>query len=215
MSLSRLGSFLGVVALAACGGGGGTTDPPNNNPPPGNTQVLGSITPSVTTLTMGAGTTSTISITAFDVNNAVITSPGTPSYTSTSATIAEVDGQGQVLAISAGSAQIRISLTKGTVTKEATVAVTVSGSLPGSADVVASSSDYIFTPRNVAVIRGGAVTWAFGILEHTVTFNAQAGAPTNITSGYLGAVSRTFSTAGNYNYSCSIHAGMSGQVVVR
>ena len=104
----------------------------------------------------------------------------------------------------------------GGVTKTVTVTVNVSGTLPAQADVIASSGDYVFTPKNVAIARGGSVTWTFGVLEHTVTFTNTAGAPASISSGgYSAAVSRTFGSAGNFAYTCTIHAGMSGQVVVR
>jgi plastocyanin len=48
-----------------------------------------------------------------------------------------------------------------------------------------------------------------------VTFQASPGAPTNIGDTYAISVERTFSQGGNFNYQCTIHAGMSGQVVVR
>ena len=104
----------------------------------------------------------------------------------------------------------------GNATKTATVNVVVTGALPSDANVVASSGDYVFTPNRVAITRGGSVTWTFGGLEHTVTFSQTAGAPASISSGgYSTAVSRTFQTPGNFTYNCTIHAGMSGQVVVR
>jgi plastocyanin len=62
---------------------------------------------------------------------------------------------------------------------------------------------------------GGQVTWTFGITTHNVTFAQAAGAPTNISDTYSFSVSRSFNQPGNFNYSCTIHAGMQGQVVVR
>lgn len=205
----------GLVALSCGGGGGddgGTTGPP---PPGGNTQTLGSISTSVASLNLGAGTAANIEVIAYDVNNQVIANPGQPTFTSSRPSVAEVDATGSVLAIEAGTAQITVRLTMGSVTRTADVAVSVTGALPSDAAVVASSGDYVFTPPIVALRQGGSVTWTFGALEHTVTFSAAAGAPASINSGYAGSVSRVFNTPGNFSYVCTIHAGMTGKVIVR
>lgn len=218
MRVIRLTCLVVTSALLGCGGGGddgGTTGPPPPPPPPSN-QTLGSISTNVTTINVVAGNSQTITVSAFDTQNAVIANPGSPVFTTTSGAVAEVDGQGVVLGLSQGAATVNVSLTMGSVTRTATVTVNVSGTLPNDAGVIASSGDYIFTPKNVAISRGGAVTWTFGGLEHTVTFSQTAGAPASIsTGGYSTAVSRTFLTAGNFVYNCTIHAGMSGQIVVR
>jgi plastocyanin len=64
---------------------------------------------------------------------------------------------------------------------------------------------------------GGTATFEFGSLGHNVFFdNAPAGAPANITAVTTNqSVTRTFTTAGTYNYNCHIHPGMKGVVVVR
>jgi plastocyanin len=207
--------LLAVAVLVGCGGGGdgdGTTEPP---PPPGN-QTLGSITTSVSNVTLDAGNSATLTVTAWDLENAVIANAGTPTFTSQSPTIAEIDASGIILAVSQGTTTINVSLTRGGVTKTATVTVTVDGNLPVAASVTAGSGDYNFTPAYAAIARGGSVTWSFGILEHTVTFTPAAGVPASInTGGYASAISRTFNMAGNFNYHCTIHAGMNGRVVVR
>jgi plastocyanin len=201
--------------LACSGGGGGGDGGPSGPPPPPPGTTLGSITTNHTTITMGAGSTASLVVTAYDVNNQVIANPGTPTFTSASPAIAEVDGSGNVLGIAQGSTQITVRVTLGTVTRTADIAVTVTGALPVDAGVVASSSDYIFTPGTVAIRQGGSVTWTFGTLEHTVTFSGASGAPSNIGSGYAASVSRNFGSKGDFVYNCSIHAGMSGKVIVR
>ena len=216
MRLTRLACLTIVSVLFACGGGddgGGTTNPPQP-PPPGGNQTLGSIQTNVTSLNLGAGNTQTITVTAYDTQNAIISNAGAPTFTSTAAAIAEVDGSGTVTGISNGTATINVSLTVGSVTRTAAVAVTVTGTLPSTANVSTTNGD-AFTPNKVLIGIGGVVRWTFGVTIHNVTFQASAGAPTNIADTYSISVDRTFAQTGNFNYQCTIHAGMSGQVVVR
>lgn len=216
MQVTRWACVVVTSTLLGCGGGGdddggGTTNPPPPPPPP---QTLGSISTSVTSLNLGAGNTQTITVSAFDASGAVIANFPAPSFTSTATSVAEVDGTGTVLAVQSGTSTINVSVTMGSVTRTAAVPVTVTGVLASQANVSTTSGD-IFTPNKVVVGTGGQVTWTFGGTEHTVVFSG-AGAPSGITSGgYSSSHSRTFTQAGNFNYVCSIHAGMNGQVVVR
>jgi plastocyanin len=66
------------------------------------------------------------------------------------------------------------------------------------------------------VSAGQAVTFAFGSVAHNVFFDQQAGAPPAIDGQNAGvSIQRTFATAGNYHYTCHIHPGMQGTVVVQ
>ena len=218
MRVIRLACLVITSALLACGGGGdddgGTTGPPPPPPPGGGGQTLGSITTSVSSLTLIAGSTQTITVTALDAAGAVIANPGAPNFSSASPTIAEIDGSGNVLAISSGATTITAQLTVGSVTRTATVAVTVTGSLPASGSVSTTAGD-AFTPNRVAIIQGGSVTWTFGVTIHNVTFNPTAGTPANIPDTYSISASRSFNTTGNFAYTCTLHPGMSGTVIVR
>lgn len=217
MRFFRLAGLVVATALVGCGGGGGsddggTTAPP---PPPANNQTLGSITTNVTTMNVPAGQSQTIIVSAFDTQNAIISNPGLPTFVATNTAVAEVDNQGAVLGLTSGSAIVNVALTRGGITKNATVTVNVTGALPTNA-AIAAGIDAAFTPKRVAIARGGSITFNFASLEHTVAFNATAGAPSGISSGGLNAaISRTFGTAGNFTYICTIHAGMSGEVIVR
>ncbi|HSA57444.1 MAG TPA: hypothetical protein VLE53_17160 [Gemmatimonadaceae bacterium] len=212
-------SVIAALGVLACSGGGGGPTPPDDDdddPGPGPQQTLGSITANVTALNLAAGATATISVTAYDVNDQIIESVASPTFSSANTSVAVVESDGRVIGLLAGSGQINVSLSHGGVTRTTQVPVTVTGSLPANEQVVASGTDYVFTPRVVAVQAGGSVTWQFGALEHTVTFSTAPGAPTSITSGgYSSSISRTFSAAGNFIYSCTLHPGMSGQVYVR
>ena len=216
MQVSRLATLVFAVAVVGCGGGGddgGTTGPPPP-PPPTNTQTLGSITTNVSTINIAAGGTQAITVTALDTQGAVISNAGTPTFAVAPAGIATVDGSGVVVGVATGSAVVTVSLTRGGVTRTATVNVTVSGSLPGIANVSTASGD-VFSPSSVTIARGGSVTWTFGATVHNVTFQGGVGAPANIPDRSGTTESRTFSTVGDFSYNCTLHAGMNGQVIVR
>lgn len=197
-----------AVILAACGGGG--DDGGTNPPPPAVT--LGSIVPSVTTLNLGAGQTSTISATARDANNAAISASGY-TFTSSNNAIAVVSTGGQVIGLGAGTATITVSLTLNGVTKTATVAVTVTGALPATVTVVAGANSDDFTPALAAVARNGSVTWTFGARQHNVQFSS-SGAPAGIGNSANTSVSRTFPTGGVFAYTCTLHANQNGTIAV-
>ena len=198
------------AALAACGGGSSVTQPP-----PNQTQKLGSITVQPGTLSLNAGNTSSLVVAALDETGvAILTSSF--SYTSTAPAIAEVSSAGSVLCISAGSATINISLTLGGITKTASAVVTVTGNLPVNANVAAASAGTDFQPAAVAIARGGKVAFSFGQLVHNVVFDGGTGAPAGVGNSNNTIAERTFDTAGNFPYHCTIHgSGMSGVVFVR
>lgn len=211
MRLLRVLGVGTVFVAAACGGGGG--DGGTTNPPP--TQTLGEIRPTPATVNLLAGQSTTITVAAINTSGGTISNAGTPQFTTQAATIAEVNAQGVVFGVSAGTTSISISLSFGGVTKTATVPVVVTGTLGTTATVTASSAANTFNPQIVGVARGGSVTWSFSAVEHNVTFSGGGGAPANIPNTVNNSVSRTFGTAGNFPYDCSLHAGMTGTVIVR
>lgn len=214
MKVTRWACVAVTSAILGCGGGGGdggTTSPP---PPPPTTQTLGSITTNVTSINLVAGNTQTITVSALDTQGASIVN-FTPTFSvPQGATAAEVDGSGTVLGLASGATTVTVSVTLGAVTRTASVAVNVTGALPSQANVSTQSGD-VFTPNRVAIIRGGQVTWTFGATIHNVTFGGTAGAPANINNTSGTQDSRTFGQAGNFSYQCTLHSGMSGQVIVR
>lgn len=82
----------------------------------------------------------------------------------------------------------------------------------------------IFTPGNVFsppvadIARGGRVN--FRITEspdgdgHNALFGGQTGAPPDVPIVKDTTVSRTFNTAGSFEYFCTVHPGMVGEVIV-
>lgn len=71
-----------------------------------------------------------------------------------------------------------------------------------------------FSPADIQVSAGTTVTWTWSsdATTHNVTFTdgAKSG-----DQGANAAYSRTFNTAGTFNYSCTIHPGMNGSVLVK
>lgn len=81
---------------------------------------------------------------------------------------------------------------------------------------VAATPDLRFEPAEVTVAAGGTVTWQFGGVPHNVWFTSGAHPPDDIPELTANAsVSRTFTTAGSYDYECRVHPGMTGRVIVK
>jgi plastocyanin len=77
-----------------------------------------------------------------------------------------------------------------------------------------SVTDNLFTPADIQVAPGTTVTWTWAsdAREHNVTFTDGTSSG-NKTGG--ATYSRTFGTAGTFTYNCTLHAGMSGSVLVK
>lgn len=212
MKLRSLLTFASACVLAACGGGGGgggTTQPPS-----GNTQTLSTIRLGTTTASLAAGATTGLSPTALDSKGAAISGVTGYAYTSSNPAVVEIGSGGTLLGLSAGTSTVTVSLTRDGVTATATATITVTGALPVAASV-AAGTDNTFAPGTVVVAKNATVTFAFATVTHNVTFRGTAGAPTNIGNTSSASVARAFPTAGDFSYDCSLHAGMTGTVVVR
>jgi len=194
--------MLGATVLVGCSGGG--DDP---TPPP--TPVFTTLTVEPSAPTMILGSTQALTATAKDQNGNTMSGLAT-TYTSSDNSKATVSTAGVVQGVAAGPATITATGTIGSVTKTATVNVTV-GVAPLTESVSATTGDQ-FAPAQVTVARNGTVTWSFAKL-HNVTFNT-ANSPANITDQSSGTASRTFPTAGTFAYHCTIHSGMNGTVEV-
>ncbi len=86
---------------------------------------------------------------------------------------------------------------------------------PAMTATVNATPNIAFNPSPVKIVPGGTITFAFGSVAHNVYFDAAAGAPADIPGNNAStSVSRTFASPGTYGYSCHIHPGMRGTIVV-
>jgi len=73
--------------------------------------------------------------------------------------------------------------------------------------------DNIFTPSSIVVAVGTTVTWTWS--PNVTTHNVVFADGTKSADQATGTFSRTFSAAGTFNYSCTLHSGMNGTVKVQ
>jgi plastocyanin len=93
---------------------------------------------------------------------------------------------------------------------------------------VQATASFTFDPAEIKISPGDSVTWVFGAIGHNVTFQQEGdsaayygggtsskGAPANIPTTTNKSVVRAFASAGTFNYRCTIHPGMIGEVKVQ
>ncbi len=172
------------------------------------TPIVISVTVQPATLSLTVGSTGQLTATVAVGNNA----SQQVAWSSSAVALATVDQSGKVAAVAAGTVNIRATA-QADATKFAESAVTVTAAMFPSVAQVVAGADNQFNPNSVDLALGGTVTWAFGSVLHNVTFTT-SGAPANIGNTSNADVSRTFNAAGTFTYDCTLHAGMTGRVIV-
>jgi len=81
-------------------------------------------------------------------------------------------------------------------------------------DSVVSMPGFTFTPFSLAIKVGGTVLFDFPSEPHNVIFAAVTGAPNDIQATVNRIVARRFDVIGEFPYDCTIHPGMSGEIIV-
>ena len=88
------------------------------------------------------------------------------------------------------------------------------GQEPGASATVRTVGD-TFSLSTVTIASGGTVAWTISGDDHNVTFTGAAPPEGNIPTTGSGTHTRSFPTAGRYDYFCTRHSGMTGAVVVQ
>ncbi len=122
--------------------------------------------------------------------------------------VVSVNSSGRVIGVATGSAAI--TATSGGQTSLAFPFTVTSGSV---AAVVTMESN-LFSPAQVTIRVNESVLFDFPADQHNVIFAQRAGKPADIPTTSGQSVSRAFGTVGTFPYDCTLHPGMSGQVVV-
>ena len=71
----------------------------------------------------------------------------------------------------------------------------------------------VYNPNHIDILHGGVVNFVFASLAHDVRFSG-SGAPADILATTSTTVTRTFTTVGTFTFLCTLHANMTGTVVV-
>lgn len=176
-------------------------------------QVFATVTVGIASPAIAIGASTAATAVARDARNGAISGVTGATYTTSDRKVALVEASGAVTAIAPGTSTITASLTRDGITATGTATVTVSSppASVGSASVNATASN-TFTPSTVTIGTGGIVNFAFA-KDHNVIFQG-AGSPADVPVTTSGVVARTFLTAGSFAYVCTLHAGMSGSVIV-
>jgi plastocyanin len=200
---NRLPKIIACIAaafLVSCGGG--TEDPtPDTNV--ATVTVTGAAT-------LAPSTTSQLAAIPRNAAGTAITGL-TASWSSSVTSVATVSAAGLVSALTNGSTTITATVSGVNGTRLVSVQT-----ITPVASATVNVNGNAFSPSQVNLTVGGAVTWTFNDPDfHNVTFGGTAGSPANIGDTQSGGVQRTFGTAGSFSYSCTRHAGMNGTVVVQ
>ena len=88
---------------------------------------------------------------------------------------------------------------------------------PVANQVIARETSNSFDPPSITVSVGTTISFTFQSVAHNVIFDASAnGRPADIPGNNSNTtITRQFNTAGTFNYQCTIHAGMTGTVIVQ
>ena len=208
MRLMSVAAGLGVLATLGCGGSGdGGTTPP---PPP----TVQSVSLSRASALVEPNESATITATPRDGSgNALSGKTVTWSANPSAGTVSLTPNGASVVVTGSAVGQALITATVDNV-NSTPMTVTVSNSIPTTADVSVGSGGDVFSPDQTDVKAGGTVTYTWAAGPHNVTFSNPPASVPNSGDRTSGTFQVTFPTAGTYSYQCTIHAGMKGTVTV-
>jgi plastocyanin len=192
----RMAAIVGaVLVLTACGAGD-----------PASPSVF-SVIITAPKQTIAVGEPVQLTTTARDVNGVTI-GGAKFAYTATPAGVISINATGRAIGVATGTAVVTAT-SGGQTSLPFPIQVTA-----GSVAVVVTMQANTFTPTQATIRVGQSVLYDFPADQHNVIFAQRTGKPADIpvTSGQ--SVSRTFGTAGTFPYDCTLHPGMSGQIIV-
>jgi len=185
-----------LVGLSACAGEGALDAP-----------RVGSVDLTAPKTTIAVGEAVQLSAFARDVNGLAITNAKF-TYTSSASAVVNVNASGRAIGVAPGAATITAT-SSGFVSPPLAIGVTA-----GSVAAVVTMQANTFTPSQLTIRVGQTVLFDFPADQHNVIFAARTGKPADIPTTAGQAVTRTFGTAGTFPFDCTLHPGMSGQVIV-
>jgi plastocyanin len=209
MRAHRFAALTAILIGSACGGGGGGGGGVVNPPTTGS--VRGTVVDQTAAPVPSAAVV--LSATGQTARNATTGTTGVYNFAnvpvgSWTATVTAPTGY-------TGTGTASVTVTGGQQANAAAITLnkTSTGGNPAPAQAAVSMANTQFNPQNVEVRVGGVVTWTN---NDAVAHNATGGS--GLATGDMNqgqSRSHTFTTAGTFAYSCTLHAGMSGQVTVR
>ena len=188
-----------VIGMLACGGG--------SDGPTGGGNGVASVRMIATAISLFPAQTEQLSATALDASGGTVASAPAPTWSSANNAIATVTSAGLVTAVANGQTDIRATING----KVGTTRVTV-GAAPLTALVDMPGNS--FTPFTTTIRQSGTVSFRFPATVHNVIFRSKPGTPADILPESNATITRTFNTLGTFMYDCTLHNGMSGEVVV-
>lgn len=184
-----------TLAATACG-----KDSPTYAGPPIASVQIGAASASII-----VGQVLQLTVTVRDVNGAIVTAPPL-TWQSSAAEIATVAQNGAVTGRAEGTVRIRAN----------------AGSVRDSVDITVTTNTFdiftpgeVFTPFELIVPRNGIVRFHMFGDEHNAEFASVPGAPADVPIVKDQIVSRIFTVQGTFPYDCTVHPGMSGQIIVQ
>jgi plastocyanin len=160
-----------------------------------------------TAISLFAGGTEQLSATALDGSGGTVANPPATAWQSANTAVATVSPTGLVTAVANGQTDVTATIGG----RKGTTRVTV-GAAPLTA--VVDMPGNTFAPFTTTIRVNGIVSFRFPATAHNVIFKPGAGKPPDIQSESNVTITRTFSTLGTFAYDCTLHNGMSGEVVV-
>ena len=210
MRIAKVIPLFVIGTVAACGGGGGDNGGTTNPPPPA---TVSSVSLTRTNVLLKPTETTTITATPKDASGNTLSGHAVTWTVLPATGVAGITPNGASVTIS-GTANGTATVTATSDTKAADVHVTVSSNIPAAADVDVGANGDSFTPSDVDIVSGGAVTFAWHGVTHNVTWQTTPASVPNIPDRSSGSVSVPLNQVGTYAYRCTIHAGMSGTITV-